>query len=75
MNSFYGATSRIMLAMGDEKASFWRNLLKFDPKSGARHGQHTLLACSDHQVGLFPGKENAGPADQCIRAGIYPAPW
>ena len=68
MNSFYGATSRIMLAMG-RKGQLPEKFAEIDPKSGAPKMANMLLACLTSRT--VPGQENAGSADQCIRAGIY----
>lgn len=58
MNSFFGATSRIMLQWG-EKASFLRNLLKSIPKAMPPKMANTLLACLTHRP-TVSWERNAG---------------
>ena len=59
MNSFYGATSRIMLAMG-RKGQLPEKFAEIDPKSGAPKMANTLLACLTI-VGPFLGKKMLVP--------------
>ena len=59
MNSFYGATSRIMLAMG-RKGQLPEKFAEIDPKSGAPKMANILLACLTI-VGPFLGKKMLVP--------------
>lgn len=59
MNSFFGATSRIMLAMG-RKGQLPEKFAEIDPKSGAPKMANTLLACLTI-VGPFLGKKMLVP--------------
>lgn len=59
MNSFYGATSRIMLAMG-RKGQLPEKFAEIDPKSGAPKMANMLLACLTI-VGPFLGKKMLVP--------------
>ena len=59
MHSFYGATSRIMLAMG-RKGQLPEKFAEIDPKSGAPKMANILLACLTI-VGPFLGKKMLVP--------------
>lgn len=59
MNSFYGATSRIMLAMG-RKGQLPEKFAEIDPASGAPKMANTLLACLTI-IGPFLGKKMLVP--------------
>ena len=59
MNSFYGATSRIRLAMG-RKGQLPEKFAEIDPKSGAPKMANILLACLTI-VGPFLGKKMLVP--------------